>query len=68
LFLISVSLLFWGGPEKFWGGPGPPGPPLCYALASSPCKINLAETESSNRPSRGTAGKLIFLNYIYLFL
>jgi hypothetical protein len=34
LQMYLVLLLFWGGPEGFWGGPGPPGPPLCYALGN----------------------------------
>jgi hypothetical protein len=33
VFNVFYFYLFWGGPEEFWGGPGPPAPPpLCYAL------------------------------------
>jgi hypothetical protein len=27
VFNVYYFYLFWGGPEEFWGGPGPPAPP-----------------------------------------
>jgi hypothetical protein len=43
LFLISVSLLFWGEPEKFWSAPPP-----CNALGDEQLGDNQNEALNEN--------------------